>query len=251
MDRFAVYIPAWLRWTLLASLAVIVAGFTITFFVGIARPHYTNWLPASVSIVQIALTALAYLLVVFFTASAQSPASLQRRTERVLTDLLPQALARITDSRGGRVEVAVGPSSGVIGHDYTLRSANTELRVWVGLNVHRAIVILFCARPEGLDDRTFAQRLEQDFAETVKGAVAIGYDPPHYQPEIRDGLAFASIWLTWNIKRSAENPDADFLTHSPSQLFFAQDVALMVQSFLRTAERRGLRLSTPLVPMPL
>jgi len=251
MDRFAVYIPGWLRWTLLAALAAIVAGFTVTFFVGIARPQYTNWLPASVSIVQIALTAMAYLLVVFFTVSAQSPATLQRRSEKVLTELLPQALAHITDTHGEQVKVAVGPASGVIGHDYTLRSANAELRAWVGLNVHRAIVILFCARPEGLDDGAFTQLLEKSFSDTIKGALAIGYDPAHFQLESRDGRAFASIWLTWNIKRSAENAEADFLTHSPSQLFFAQDVAMMVQSFLRTAERRGLRLSTPLVPMPL
>lgn len=247
MERFVVYLPRWLRWFLLFVLAALVVGFSVAFFFGINRPGFKDWLPASVSVVQIALTALAYVLLVFFTESGQSPQALQRRSEHVLIDLLPQNLGRITDVQGEPVQVAVGSASGVIGHDYTLSSSHAQLRLWVGLNVRRAIVILFCARPaDDRPDETFLQQLQDAFAETTKGAKAIGYDEPHYQAEQIDGCRFASIWLTWNI-----NTGEDFLTHPPSQLFFAQDVAMMVQSFLRTAQRRGLELSTPLTPMPL
>lgn len=74
----------------------------------------------------------------------------------------------------------------------------------------------------------------------------MGYDEEHVQIAHIDDCDFASIWMTWMV-----STDEDFLTHSPSQLFFAQDTALMVQSFLRTAQRHGLHLSTPLTPMPL
>ncbi len=144
------------------------------------------------------------------------------------------------------MRVTVGEASGVIGRDYVLQTSHTRLRVWVGLNVHRVIVILFCARPDGLDDEAFCERLQTAFADTIMGARAIGYDKEHIQIETIDGCDFASIWLTWDV--GTEN---DFLTHSPSQLFFAQDVTLMVQSFLRTAQRRELQLSVPFTPMPL
>jgi hypothetical protein len=246
MDRFVVYLPRWLRWALLLALAALVAGFSVVFFVGINRPGFRDWLPASVSVVQIALTALAYVLLVFFTESGQSPAALIRRTQSVLTGLLPATLARITDVEGEPMMVEVGPPSGVTGRDYRLHSSHAEMRLWLGLNVHRVIVIVFCQRPAGLDDAAFVARLQTSFHDTIKGARAIGYDEPHFQVENIDGHDFASIWLTWDI-----GIEQDFLTHSPSQLFFAQDVALMVQSFLRTAQRRQLHLATALTPMPL
>ncbi len=246
MERFIVYLPRWLRWALLGALTLLVAGFATAFFIGINRPGFRDWLPASVSVIQIALTALAYVLLVFFTESGQSPVALERRAEHVLTHLLPHALARITDARGLAVEVATGARSGVIGHDYTLHAADGDLRTWVGINVHRAIVILFCAWPDDLDKTAFLQRLRETFADTIRGAKAVGYDEPNFQAEHLDGRRFASIWLTWNIRTQE-----DFLTHSPTQLFFVQDVALMLQSFLRTAHRSGMALSTPLTPMPL
>lgn len=247
MEKFVVYLPRPLRWSLLLALSALVLGFSVAFFYGINRPGFRDWLPASVSVVQIALTALAYVLVVFFTQSGQSPQALQQRTQQVLTGLLPQTLGRITDVQGQPMVVSVGAASGVIGHDYTLRSESTEMRLWVGLNVHRAIVIVFCARPSDAgDDDAFLERLKKAFSDTTGGAETIGYDKPHFQVEQLGDCHFASIWLTWNI-----GTEQDFLTHSPSQLFFAQDIAMMVQSFLRTAQRRKLQLSTPLTPMPL
>ncbi len=66
MERFIVYIPRWLRWTLLLVLSILVVGFSAAFFVGINQPGYGDWRAATVSVVQIALTGLAYVLIVFF-----------------------------------------------------------------------------------------------------------------------------------------------------------------------------------------
>lgn len=245
MQKFVVHIPKWLRVGLLFFLLALVVGFTASFFLGIGRPDYKDWIQPSVSIVQIALTGLAYVVLLLFTESGQSPEALRKGSDQVLTRLLSECLGRITDTQGTHVSVSVGDVSGVVGRAFDLQTANTRLRLWVGLNVHRAIVAYFCELPaEG--EANFQERLRSVFQNTINGAMAVGYDEPNIQIEQIDGHRFASIWLTWSLKG-----DEDFLTHPPTQLFFAQDVALMTQSFLRTAQRHGLRLATPIEPMPL
>jgi hypothetical protein len=246
LQRFVVHIPRWLRWSLLVVLGVLVLGFSLGFFLGIGRPEYREWAQPSVSIVQIALTGLAYVTLLFFTESGQSPRALQARSDAVLTRLLPDSFARITDTQGVPLVVEVGAGSGIVGRAYALQSPNTRLRLWVGLNVHRAIVAYFCELPDGEADDAFRSRLRRIFENTINGARAVGYDEPNIQIEQIDGYRFASIWLTWNLEGKE-----DFLTHPPTQLFFAQDVALMTQSFLRTAQRHGIRMATPIEPMPL
>lgn len=245
-DRLTAYLPSWLRWALLLTLGGLVAGFSIAFFFGVNQPGFKDWLPASVSVVQIALTALAYVLLLFFTESGQSPAALEQRTEQILTKLLPETLARITDVQGHSIKVVVGSRSGVVGHDYTLRSPNAELRFWIGLNVHRVIVILWSTWPEGLSGSELKKKLETSFKGTVTGACRVGYDEALFAAENIEGRNFGSIWLTWDL-----GTNEDFLTHSPTQLFFAQDTALMMQSFLRSAQRSQIQLSINQAPMPL
>jgi hypothetical protein len=249
MDRFAAYIPRWLRWGLLIVLGGLVLGFSVTFFVSVNHPGFREWSSAAVSVVQIALTAFAYVLVVFFTESAQSPRVLQRKSRHIQTVLMPEVFSRITDDDGAPVEVSVGDRSGVVGYDYTLRSANASLRLWVGLNVHRVIVILFCAQPDNMDGAVFLESLKKIFHDTTKGAQAIGYDEPHYQSAEKRGRRFVSVWQTWDIRKGGTGED--FLTHYTSQLFFAQDVALMAQSFLRTGQRHQVAMTMPFAPRPL
>lgn len=251
MDRFVVYLPRWLRWSLLVGLAMLVLAFSLAFFFGYATARYSEWLPAAVSVVQIALTALAYVLLVFFTESGRNPANLEDRATRLLTQLLPSVLARMTDADGNPVTSTLGQPSGIVGYDYRLSSRATRMSFWVGLNVHRAIVIVFCEWPEATSEVAFRERLETVFKDTLQGAQAIGYDKPHIQATVVNGHRVASIWLTWNIKGVAGMEEQDLLTHGPSQLFFAQDVAMMMQSFLRTGQREGIKLATPVTPMPL
>lgn len=255
MQKLIVYVPRWLRWGLLAFLLTLAASFTAMFFLGMTRTDYGSWIQPSVSIVQIALTGLAYVALLFLTDSGQSPESLQVRADRVMTKLLPQCFERITDTQGNRVRVYVGSPSGVVGRAYDLHTDNTRLRLWVGLNVHRVIVAYFCELPDQISGDEFCTRLLSVFGPTLGGAEAVGYSKPTVQLESIDGYRFASLWLTWNLadqQAGRSHPGGeDFLTHGPIQLFLAQDIALMTQSFLRTAQRQGLKLVTAIEPMPL
>lgn len=254
LTRLVVHIPRWLRWSLLVLMTAITLGFAASFFIGISRPGSGEWMPAAVSIVQIALTAIAYIVLIFFTESARSPQALQARSRKVLVDLLPQTLARITDMDGRTIEVAVDPKpTGVVGHVYRLSLAGAGqplLKFWVGLNVRRTVVSYACSWPRDEPEDAFRARLEEIFSATFAGARTVGYDPAHYQLVDGDAAAggerYASIWLTWNM-----GPDSDFLTSAANQLFYAQDIAMMTQSVLRTAQRNRLVMSTGRDPNPL
>lgn len=249
-ERFIVHVPAWLRWGMLALLGALVIAFSISFFIGLNRPGFSNWSMAAASIVQIALAGLAYIALLFFTESAQSPDALQKKADFVLLSLLPERLRRITDMQDASMQVAVRDRpSGIVGRIYELASPDARLKLWVGLNVRRVIVAYFCARPDALNDEQFLQLLRRVFHDTTGGAEAVGYDPPHLQLESVGVERFGAIWLTWDMGKDGRA--GDFLTHAPSQLFFAQDVALMTQSFVRTAQRAGLTLWTDTDPTPL
>ena len=245
-NRLIVHLPRWLRWSLLFVLALLVIGFSVSIFIGVGRADFTHWLPPSVAIVQIALTAMAYVVLLFFTESSQRVESLKRQSDRVLTRLLPDCLQRVADQQGERVSVQVGEPSGIVGRAYDLATPHARLRMWVGLNVQRVVVAYFCELPFPEEPQRSLDYMKEKFAGTLSGARSVGYGEPNLLLEEIDGHRFASMWLTWNLK-----DQEDFLTHTPSQLFFAQDIALMTQSFLRSGQRHGIVLSTPFEPMPL
>jgi hypothetical protein len=251
MNRFVIHVPRWLRWGLLVVLSLLVVSFTTVFFMGIGRADYGSWVQPAVSVVQIALAALAYITLLFFTESAQSPAALRRTADHLLVRQLPDALGRIADHRGQLARVEVGARSGIVGHAYHLHFPDAAMRFWVGLNVNRLIFAVFIAPPGDEAEEAFEARVRRVFRPTLEGAREVGYGEPKLQFATHEGVRLLSLWLTWDLSAKASHAEQDFLTHAPMQLFLVQDLALMVQSFVRTAQREGVQLSTPIEPMPL
>lgn len=213
-------------------------------------------LPA-VSVVQISLAALAYVTLLFFTESAQSAETLRHTSDHILARLIPESLARITDHRGRSFHVEVEPPSGVVGRAYRLATDAVEMRFWIGLNVSRAILCIFIAPKLGVEENAFKVEVQRVFATTLNGAKSVGYSDPSLEfeniPADDGNERVLTLWLSWDLLQQTGEGGAhreDFLTDAPMQLFFAQDVALMVQSFVRASERHGIHLTTRLSPTP-
>jgi hypothetical protein len=111
------------------------------------------------------------------------------------------------------------------------------------LNVYRIFVIYFVdATGQG---QGYTDVLREVFKYTFGGAEKIGFHT-FYERASPDGDDVVSIWMSATAKES-------FLTSPTEKLFWAQDIAMMTQSFLRTALRyhQTVKLVTTSEPGPL
>lgn len=182
------------------------------------------------------------------SATTQTISDIHKATREVLTRVFPECLAAMGNEDS--VSVTVDDETRlteVCGVRYTLTFAGSTARFWVGLNIYRIIVILFLDR-ERLCDPTVADAagealIPQVLRHGIKGAKHVGYDV-HVEEANVDGRDILSIWMTnWLPK--------DFLRSPTDQVFIGQDLALMMQSLCRAANRDNLKLRAAVEPRPL
>lgn len=135
------------------------------------------------------------------------------------------------------------------GREFNLNDGADSLVFWVGLNGGRIFFISrFVGKPE---------ELKAAFLFSFGGAAKIGWDF-HYEPVTLEGHE-TSIWGTVDTgkalteivgerERSHELHPADRLTNDGC--FWVNDIAMMLQSLLRTSQRHGIKNSSS-SPAPL
>lgn len=227
-----IYLPAWVKVavTALFLLGVSASALVVVRFVG--ADDSFDWLLLGISGVQFSVTALATFLILSFSQTDANVRNLERRADSFLCDLLPEKLAAITfpGMAGERLTVERGSRRDLFGYDYVFRDSGVPVfRLWCGVNVSRIIVIYFMRNPraEAASGR-FVARLRRIFAFSLGGAEKIGYGVNYEPVPARRGLV--SVWV-------GVSASADLLTDSAAKLFWAQDVAMMTESVLRTALR--------------
>jgi len=235
-SRYLVHLPMLAKLAAAVGLLGLPGVFLWLVFAHIGREGYSDWVMVAMSVVQIALTAIAVLAVVAFGRTDLSVREYQQRTRHFLLEFLPAELGRISAPDGGALRVrSVEGIIDIFGARYVLSDASRDVaRVWIGLNVDRLIVIYFV----DIEDQA---RVQDAFAESLAGAQDVDYDEPHYQAV--DG--YTSVWITK--RKGLEN----LLVSPQKQLFLAQDVAMMTQSMVRSAARAGLSLVASKAPGPI
>jgi hypothetical protein len=239
------YLPGWAKaLIMLVLLASMGAGIYVAVaFIGV--PEHTDWIIIGVNAAQVAATGVILALIVLFSESDANIRRLEQRTEVFLRGHLRRALSRITlpgFARGALKAKDVGEKD-IFGHLYVLESADDfRFKMWVGANVHRLFVIYFV---KNLHGPGYVDRLREIFRFTFGGAEQIGFQP-FYEEAVVNGEAIVSIWMSASV-------DENFLTKPTEKLFWAQDIAMMTQSFLRTALRHGadVEIHTHADPCPL
>lgn len=229
-----IYLPFWTKLVVgtLFGIGVLASGAILVRFYG--AQDNVDWLLLGVSGVQFGITALATFLVLCFSQTDANIRNLEARTEQFLRDVLPGKLSKISypGMQGDRLEVRCGRQSDIFGYVLDLLDGGEPaLRIWCGVNVRRIIVIYRVENPRpDVSQAAFAARLRDIFAFSLGGAESVGYHV-NYEP-VPGEAALVSIWVSVDAA-------ADLLTDSAQKLFWAQDIAMMTESLLRTTLRHA------------
>lgn len=245
-----VYLPRWARYAVMLVLGALavsacIAGVAFFFF-----PANFDKITPTLSIAQTAAGAFAIVLFVLFAERELGTDKLLQRTDVFLEQQMAEGLRKIEIpqlKRGHTVTVHVvqrehtvhGGRKDIFGANYEISLDELRMRMWVGINVKRLSVIYF-VQATGEDD---VELFKKKFHFTFAGASKLGYDT-NFQYANVDGERFVSIWST-------VMADKVVLGNPAEQLFWIQDVAMMTQSFIRTAVREQLHIHTQIEPGPL
>lgn len=243
-SRQLIYLPAWVKVVLVAVLAATLGAaiYIAISFIGV--PEKSDWILLAVTGAQLAATVLIASLVLFFSQTDDSINALDKKADQFLKKVIPASLEKITAPNLGlgRLRVVTGGSRDVFGYNYILHDAEGfQLKIWIGLNVRRIFVIYFVS---GEGPTTVAD-LQRIFRFTFGGAESVGFKA-NFEEGVVEDERIVSIWLTADATER-------LLTSPMDKLFWSQDVAMMTQSFLRTALRNKdlVNLATTCDPAPL
>lgn len=241
-----IYLPGWAKLSIVfaLSLCLFAAIYVSLSFVGI--PDHSDWILLSLSLAQLAATALVLSLILIFGEREANLTFLIGKTHSLLLKNLPKTLGHIEDSHGVKLDVSVSPINNIFGANYRLENSNIKTKMWVGFNVDRIIVAYYLKTDESVDT------IRTIFQYTFGGAESVGYKVNYEPATIKStGEQVLSIWCTWPGMQNHADISNELLNSPDKKLFIIQDIAMMTQSFIRTAERNAVNIFTDADPAPL
>lgn len=243
-SRLLLYVPGWARALAIGALLLllVLAAGTCTYVLLFRSGPDNEVLLFSLSILQTAAAGLAISLVLFYSRRDANMATLVHQSDEFLKKHIRAALEKISVPSLGidRFAIEDAGAKDVFGHVFVMRAKGLAVPLWIGLNVHRLFVIYYLPR-EGQED--FAERAKEIFKFTFGGAMQAGFKA-NYEEATVNGEPVLSIWLSVEAEH-------DLLTNPLQKLFWSQDIAMMTESFIRTALRNNLKLATRNLPAPL
>lgn len=241
--RQFIYLPKWVKATVLAAATVLLGIAVAAILLAIADHTFGGeFVVFFISVGQSAALVLIFLLIASFSRRDANVNHLHTLVDEFLRVYIASALARVSvpDLNIERFHVKDEGRKDIFGRLLKMTSGNYTFQVWVGLNVRRLFVIYFVP----LTERVGINELKQIYHFTFGGAQSAGYSCNFEEAHV-SGQHVASIWMT-------VKTDDDLLTNPDEKLFWAQDVAMMTESFLRTAHRNNVDLTLKAIsPGPL
>jgi|GEM_PF-2344769 len=245
-----IFLPFWARISFLVLIGFLALSTCICGVVFLFYPEYRNHVVPMMSIAQTAAGAFAIVLFVLFAEKQISTPRLHQKTDEFLASHVMESLSRIEIpqiNKNRTVQVRLlTRGDGIHGHKKDIYGANYEIslddfkmKLWVGINVKRLIVIYFVNTHESMA----TENIKDIFKFTFGGAEKVGYQT-NFERTKYDDEHIISIWST-------VFADSAILGNPVEQLFWVQDLAMMTQSVARTAIRNGINLHTTADPGPL
>lgn len=212
----------------------------------VSRGNMTDHTLSALAAAQLTATGLVVAFVLFFSEREMSTKLLRAKTDIFLESDLVTSLSDITikDGRGVKpIDISIlNKDDGIdrFGRVYTLSSDKNRLRMWVGLNVNRVLILYFVKLA---DDKSLEQ-IGEDFMIAFSGAKSVGYNVDYLSAEFPGENIVC-------IRASCLLGDESFLSKPTAKLYWANDIALMTQSMMRTALRNEIDVYTETMPHPI
>ena len=241
-----IYLPTWIKISVVTTLAfcLISAIYVSLSYIGI--PEHSDWILLSLSLAQLAATALIISLILIFGEREENIEYLKDKTNLFLKHQLPKVLEKIEDSEGEKVTTSTSQPNNIFGINYELITENTKIKMWAGINVDRVIISYFVKSTKPLEE------IKEIFKYTFGGAETVGYKINYEEATtITHNEKILSIWCTWPAINDSSQLATELLSNPEKKLFIIQDIAMMTQSFLRTAERQKINAYPDSSPGPL
>src|SRR5690606_35775951 len=117
---------------------------------------------------QVSATALIFSLILIFGEREASIDFLKQKTDLFLTRQVPKLFRLIEDNYNDHPKITISAPNNIFGVNYHLQTPNLQMKMWLGVNVDRVIVIYFV---KDID----IEKAKQVFSYTFGGAESVGY----------------------------------------------------------------------------
>jgi len=225
-----IYLPRWVKLTIIGATSVLLLLAGISVYNAVMSESHGEAIVFFLSVTQSAALVLIFFLVVTFSRRDANVEQLHVLVDEFLRNYIPTALRKVSIPALdiASFEVRDEGAKDIFGRLLKMKSGAHTFEMWVGLNVKRIFVIYFLP----LSAEVTRERAKEIFQFTFGGAETVGFHANFEEAEVK-GEKILSIWLT------VETTD-DLLSSPMDKLFWAQDIAMMTESFLRTATRNKL-----------
>lgn len=235
------YLPSWAKALVLGAAMLLLLLAVVMIYRTLAAQQPGGDILFYLSLAQTGALALIFGVILLFSTRDANVHHLRRLGDQFLGTYMAEALARVSIPEMGINGFSVSDQGrkDIFGRVLEMHSPKLTFRVWVGHNVRRLFVIYFVP----LSECVTAERLQQVFTHTFGGSEQSGFKVNFESASIGDNK-FVSIWLT-------TDTSSDLLYNPREKLYWAQDVAMMTESFLRTAHRNAIGVEGTIEPGPL
>ena len=233
-----IFVPFWLRVFSISVLSLLlVSGIFFTFYY-IEMEGMTDWILVSITSSQVAASGLTAVLLIMYSSRSISTGGLESRTEKFLAESVPAKIKKTPSANDGDpwvVNVSIIERSSILyGYKVVVKNGDEEFGMTFSmlLNVKRLAVYIF-VDAETIDSESIKKKIEY----TVNISENVGY-----KCSLNTSYEERFCKTAHMVAFVHESIGEDFLTNSYSQLFFLNDVMMLIRSFLLLEGRGEIKL---------
>lgn len=233
-----IFVPFWLRVFSITMLSLLLVSGVVFTFHYIGAEGMEDWILVSITSAQVAASGLTAVLLIMYSSRSISTKGLEEKTEIFLSKLVPEQIRKISSASKDttwKIDTHIVERSPIL-YSYRVVVAdgnkNFEMSFSMLLNVKRLAIYVY------IDAHNFdLDRVKQVLGYTIEVSEGVGYTCS-FNTSYEERFSKKSHMVAFVNEGLGE----DFLTNSYSQLFFLNDITMLIRSFLLYQNRNEIEM---------